>query len=283
MSKRLPWFRMFHEARTDRKLDVLPDDEHRVWFSLLCYASEQDERGVIEVEDTLALECARGDDALLERTLQRLEKLKIIERADGRISFLNYLKRQYDKPSDYPQAVRERVSRHRQGVTETNETSLKRDVTHCNAVEERRKEERRVEERTETGAPQADARPARAAPKPPKRQDELWDAVVVTFGEPNELRRGEYNRAVGVLRKAGAKPDEVAIRKGRYELEWPDNECTPLALAKWWERFARDTEPRLPAIPGQPARASPSRFEVQARQAAQEAYRVFGGGDGPGG
>ena len=34
------WFRLWTEARTDAKLGLLTNAEHRVWFHLLCYAAE---------------------------------------------------------------------------------------------------------------------------------------------------------------------------------------------------------------------------------------------------
>ena len=37
---RYPWFRMYSEARVDAKLRSLSADEFRVWFNLLCLASE---------------------------------------------------------------------------------------------------------------------------------------------------------------------------------------------------------------------------------------------------
>jgi hypothetical protein len=77
----LPWFRLHAEARTDAKLESLPDDEFRVWFRLLCLASQQPERGVLAGFSVrlLAVEVAHGDAALLGRTLASLIELRIIQ------------------------------------------------------------------------------------------------------------------------------------------------------------------------------------------------------------
>lgn len=109
------WFRLYAEARTDKKLESLSDAEFRTWFNLLCYASEQPERGVIGdwEPDLLALEVAGGQTALLTETLAHLTRLRIVTVTDEAISFLHWLDRQYDKPSDQPPRVRERVARHR--------------------------------------------------------------------------------------------------------------------------------------------------------------------------
>lgn len=134
MSK-MPWFRLYHEARSDAKLRLLADDEHRVWFDLLCFASEQETRGTIATGDDrfpLAVEVAHGDIDLLARTVSRLVKLRILTDSGDRLTFLHFSDRQYDKPSDAPERVAERVTRHRKGVTTrkvATETPVKRDET----------------------------------------------------------------------------------------------------------------------------------------------------------
>jgi hypothetical protein len=109
------WFRMHTEARTDRKLDTLTDDQFRVWFNLLCMAAESDERGTVVYEDDtlLSLEVASGDPELLRHALSRLVTLRIIESRETRITFLNFQKRQYAKPSDMPEQTRDRQAKSR--------------------------------------------------------------------------------------------------------------------------------------------------------------------------
>ena len=86
---RLPWFCLWNDARTDKKLGALADDEFRVWFNLLCFAAEQPERGTIPAIDpyVLAVEVAYSDGELLERTIARLVALGIVERRAGGIAF----------------------------------------------------------------------------------------------------------------------------------------------------------------------------------------------------
>jgi hypothetical protein len=158
------WLRLHHEARNDRKLESLNDAEFRVWFNLLVMSSEQPERGVITFDDLelLALEVARGDAELLTRTLDRLVKLRIVESVTGRdradesfVHFINFEKRQYDKPSDAPSATRERKARQRLRERETGVTedvshdghAMSRDVTPQNREEQiqNREEKRRGE------------------------------------------------------------------------------------------------------------------------------------------
>ena len=133
----MKWFRLYGEARNDAKLRVLSDAHHRVWFNLLCYASEMETRGCINSVDRelLSVECASGDVDLLNETLAKLVKLRIVTAEDENVCFVNFMKRQYDKPSDSPARVSERVSRHRAKV----ETLLTESVTPSNAIVTREK------------------------------------------------------------------------------------------------------------------------------------------------
>lgn len=127
----MKWFRVYSEARTDAKLESLTDAQHRVWFRLMCFAGDQDERGAIigYDEELLAVEVARGDVDLLRATLERLVKLRIIEAGDD-VRFINWQSRQYDKPSDSPEQTRERKRKSRApSIEETPVTPMSRDVT----------------------------------------------------------------------------------------------------------------------------------------------------------
>lgn len=145
---RLAWFRLYTEARTDRKLDTLSDAEHRVWFALMCYAFEQNgRRMVIECSDRdeLAVECARGDTDLLDATIAKLVKpLKVLAVDGDEITFINGEARQYDKPSDMPESTQERQSRSREP------SPVSRAVTPCHAeppLEESRGEKSRSKDK----------------------------------------------------------------------------------------------------------------------------------------
>jgi hypothetical protein len=114
------WFRFYNEVRVDRKLDTLTDAQFRVWSNLMCYAAEQkDKRGTIPPIDTesLAIECAKGDEELLASTIERLIKpLRIIEQLeDGSLHFINWEKRQ---PNSDNETERKRRYRSRECPTD---------------------------------------------------------------------------------------------------------------------------------------------------------------------
>ena len=179
MACNLQWYKQFSDERNSRRLDMLTDAEHRVWFHLKLYAAEQAERFIIEIDDwdMLAVEVARGDRALLEATVARLAKLRLVEYGEEedavRVVFTDDLDRQYEKESDKPEHVRERVRRHRS----QGKGTAKRDVTPCNAAtgdetprEEERREEQNRPERAGTdtvSSIETSATPAKADPAPP--------------------------------------------------------------------------------------------------------------------
>lgn len=110
------WIKLGLDVRTDRKLACLSAEEFRVFINLLCYSAEREPRGVIEYDraSLVAVEVSDGDEALLVETVTRLLKLAILSEEGTFLYFTNWADRQYDKPSDHPEAVRERVARFRE-------------------------------------------------------------------------------------------------------------------------------------------------------------------------
>lgn len=156
----MDWFKFYTEARNDRKILSLSMEQRWVWVSLLCFASEQPERGVIEGYDSelLAIEVADGNTDLLNETVSRLCKLRILSLAeDGTISFLQYKKRQARKPSDEPEATAARKAAQRErdkaviGSDTAKVTPMSRPVTPL----ELDKELEREQEQHPAGAPES--------------------------------------------------------------------------------------------------------------------------------
>ena len=121
----MKWLKLHTEARTDAKLRTLTDGEHRVWFNLLCYAAEPKDdgkRGFINgvTRPVLAAEVARGRENLLERTIDKLTRLNIVEQQGDRLVFIHFHDRHYEFPSDEPKATASRKRKSR-GVTNGHE------------------------------------------------------------------------------------------------------------------------------------------------------------------
>jgi hypothetical protein len=138
-SRKYPWLKVWHEARNDAKLRSLTDQQFRVWFNLLCFASEQSERGTIRgmPHAHVAVEVSGGDQDLLLVVTDALQALRIVTwryTDDGalEIVFRNFEKYQAVRDSERPERVKARVAKHRKSkasgsVTAGNER--KRAVT----------------------------------------------------------------------------------------------------------------------------------------------------------
>jgi hypothetical protein len=266
----MPWFRMHHEARTDAKLRTLADDEFRVWFNLLCYAAEQDNRGRIECADDflLAIEVAGGDQELMVRVLHKLARLRIIcwdgdeDDPGDTLTFINFDDRNYDKPSDHPDRVAERVRRHRaknetpddadETPTTKEVTPLKRDVTPSNdpdkiRVEEIREDKTRQEERKE-----------RTSASPSVRADPLagFDAFYDAY--PRKTARQAAEKAWRTLHP---NPELVSVIMAALDEQktWPQWQEGVVPHPATWINGKRWTDQK-------PARASPNGQHVSPQE-----------------
>lgn len=113
----MPWWRAYNKSRTDQRLHLLTDAQHRVWYNLMCYASEQrGHRGLIDKSRAvLAAEVARGNAKLLNSTLEKLALLEIVRlHEDGAVEFIDFQKEQErGKPSNSPERTKARVDKSR--------------------------------------------------------------------------------------------------------------------------------------------------------------------------
>ena len=123
-----------------------------------------------------------------------------------------------------------------------------------------------VQNTTNTSLPQnAEGEPKRE--RKPREPDPLWDAVAAQWFDnnpvgPNVKRCGKIVRD---LKAMNATPDELATRIKRYRAEWPDAECTPEAMVKHWQRFAKASKPKddEDGLPGfVPSKLTPEDFGV---------------------
>lgn len=132
----LPWIRLYTEMLNDPKLKRLTAAEKWIWVGLLLMGGASCERGTLLIcegvpyttQDLMSqLDLDINETDILEPALNKFQQLRMIETdPDGTIYILNFDKRQYDKPSNRPEAVNERVKRHRNKSCNANVTPLKR-------------------------------------------------------------------------------------------------------------------------------------------------------------
>ena len=216
--RNIHWFRLYTEARNDAKLRMLSDSQHRVWFHLLCFAAEQTNRGTIKGYDNhlLAVEVANGDVDLLQSTLEILQKLRIINIEDDELQFINFSKRQYDKPSDHPSRVKERVAKHREKKRNANETL-------CNDTD--------TDTDTDTDI--------NSTPLPPSSNFEDADSTPVEIS-PGGLPEGEGAQP----EKAGKGADEYTPEFEDFWGLYPRRKEKRAAFRCWKARLKEGHQPR---------------------------------------
>jgi hypothetical protein len=217
----MKWLRLYSEARTDAKLRALTAEQFRVWFNLLCFASEQPARGMILFDDAelLAVEVADCDDALLTATIDRLVKFRILARVEGGVAFVAFAERQYDKPSDTPEETRNRKRRSRRPAATVTPMSR---GGHAN-VTRRHDPDTDTEGDTEEKSIHKDAREPLAELDPNNPQHE----------PPTEQRVIEYGATIGKDRASCIAFYEQYGSQGWVKGNGQPMTHWPLALRAW--------------------------------------------------
>jgi len=287
-SNGMPWLKLYTEARNDAKLRSLTDAEHRVWFQLLCFAGEQEERGTIKGydEELLAVEVCNADVALLRVTLVTLTKFRIISMDENAITFCAFDRRQGSKPSDSKERVKSRVAKHRAKARQADVTPVTPLVTPRNAVKRLDKEEEEEKDTdiyaptSLTVVPRQDKEEPEGEPLTRTRatshasghvKNPHWDALVEAFGyEPKTTaERSKWGKVVADLKKSDVPADDILRAKANYDrdvelgvITWT---LSPLALVAHLgellqpERRANPSRPRagqnghLVAVPDIPS------------------------------
>jgi hypothetical protein len=132
------YFKLYHDVFEDLKIRKFSIHEKFAWIALLTLASRSEERGFIfENDEDIADYCDFNikNDWLYFR--DKLVAKGLIDLVEGGLQITNWEKCQtYDnrKPSDQPEAVKERVSRHRANKKKAGVTPCNAPETPCNAM-----------------------------------------------------------------------------------------------------------------------------------------------------
>jgi hypothetical protein len=119
------WFKFHHDALNDPKVQRLPGDLFKAWVNLLCLASQQPARGSLPPVEDCAF-ALRLDVLAMADLANQLANAGLLEQEPGGYSIHNWNGRQYDKPSDAPERVSERVRKHRERKSNADVTPMKR-------------------------------------------------------------------------------------------------------------------------------------------------------------
>jgi hypothetical protein len=112
----MKWFRLYHDLPNDRKLKRFSTEQKWAWVVLLCVASESSQRGLIhdEDEEDLADHCGFESKQDFQYFLDKLRQKGMIEHIEGGIKITHWDERQYSKPSDLPEATKQRKRKQRE-------------------------------------------------------------------------------------------------------------------------------------------------------------------------
>jgi hypothetical protein len=125
----MTWLKLHHEVISDVKLRKFNPQEKWAWIVLLVLASDSSDRGVVKNDDEdIADACGFGT---IQDWLYYRDKLIVkgfVELTERGLAVVNWEKRQYVKPSDKPDATKERKRKQRAKSSESAE-SMSRDVT----------------------------------------------------------------------------------------------------------------------------------------------------------
>jgi hypothetical protein len=154
MSK-MTWFKLHSDFRNDPKIKRLPIAERYAFIILLCLANESETRGTITGldDDDIAFELEIQSEDW--QTLKAKFKIKgFIDFTKDQILIRNWDKRQYDKPSDHPEATKQRKRLQREKIKLSkgeDVTPVSRDVTPVSRtrVDQSREEESRSDQSRE--------------------------------------------------------------------------------------------------------------------------------------
>lgn len=165
---KMTWFRLYHDLPNDRKLRKFTPQQKWAWVVLLCLASESKERGFIDNsdEDDLADYCGFESTQDFQYFLDKLRQKDMIEPTEGRIRITHWEDRQYEKPSDKPEAIKARVAKHRA----KKKVKKEKPVTPCNALQTQSNADETPEKHPETHRSDTDTEQKKETPPTPSER-----------------------------------------------------------------------------------------------------------------
>lgn len=272
----LPWFKLYADARTDKKLGILTLAERGVWLNLLCYAAEQEPRGTFDASDMhlLALECAERDLDTLTTTIEKLlqirhlvpvtsdvtsdvtsvtsgnEPVTTLSRYNS-LQFRTFTQRQAQKVSNYPSdasdRVKDRVRKHR--ASKKQAVMVEKDVTSVtsgNGTDRDRDRENNISSFAANVTPMTVRPGRRETTGASRKQEPLWDVLVESFYDPqSKPERSNFGKIVRQLKELNATPEDVRARVAQHHAvnDW---DLTPNALMSHWTELGRKANPSRP-------------------------------------
>lgn len=262
------WFKVWPKAALiSDDLDALNDHEERIWWRLLMVASLEDERWTVAITGRLATKC-KSNPQKLSKAMNKFEELGMIRIEGGKAIVANAARYNEESnrpkryPSSSPEAIRERVARHRQhgrnedgndSCNESDVTSVtsrySNDVTTAvtTATRAREEEEEKEKEEEVRRAPARSRSPQRSGPEP------------MTAVEREKLQADYGQRFPDLEERIEEALNHVSRKKAASEY---------LYVRSWLRRDVPVR--RVPVGPERPAYRVPDLSETLAQAAARD-------------
>jgi hypothetical protein len=109
------WFRFYHDAIDDPKVQRLSGDLFKFWVNMLCLGSRSNDRGVVKLSTGEIAFALRLDDDVAEAMLTDLVKRNLLEETTDGIAIHNWNSREVRSDSSA-----ERVAKHRSNADSNN-------------------------------------------------------------------------------------------------------------------------------------------------------------------
>lgn len=197
----ISWFKLHHDLPDDIKLRKFTPQEKWAWVTLLCLASKAKVRGVIDADgEDIAEYCEFNttQDWLYYRD-KLIAKGMLEITPDGSLHVLHWESRQYDRPSEHPTAVRDRVRRHRAKKKAGSETQ-------CNALQTPVKRKRNAADTDPDTDPDTEKDSESLSLSDPDYAQETNSVTPAVTQEANSVTNSEP--------KSGPRESEVAALSG---------------------------------------------------------------------
>lgn len=143
------WFRFYHEALDDPKVQRLSGDTFKAWINILCLASRNNPRGALPPVEDIGFALRVSTDAA-QSIIDELVRVGLVDAGDDALEPHNWAERQ--RVSD---TSNDRVARYRAKNRDNNDGNVTGNVTgnddvtdvkrKCNGLEQNREEKKRTE------------------------------------------------------------------------------------------------------------------------------------------
>lgn len=212
----MKWFRFYHDAIDDPKVQRLPGELFKFWINMLCLGSRSEDRGVIALDVEAIAFAVRVSDEDAAVMLAELVQRGLLEESGDGFGIHNWEGRQ--RKSDN---VSERVAEHRsrkKGNDETLPETLQATPgeTEKPSARDRGESETDTEQEPETEDATASEARAKRPSSPNQRFTAFWDAY------PRKVGKGDAAKSFARLKPDAALFAEMmaALDRQKRSEQW---------------------------------------------------------------